>query len=435
MKQPFATLAAVLAASLLISCLCVKSSAAPRTPTFASDIAPIIYQNCASCHHAGQVAPFSLTSYQDVEQHAQTIAAATQIRYMPPWHVDNPGLFQNSRHLTAAQITLLKEWVKAGCPRGNMKLAPAAPHYNKAGWIMGTPDAVYVPSRSYQLAAAGSDVYRCFVIHTNYPTDRWVKSVEIRPGNYHVVHHIICYLDTSGAARKLEAATHDGQPGYISFGGPGFPAKGMLGGWAPGTQPMTMPHNVGILLPKGADIVMQVHYHKDGKQETDLSHVGLIFCKKPVDKKMLIMPLLQFNLNIPPNDPNYIATAQLKVPANVHLLSVFPHMHLLGHTMNVTCTLPSGKSFPLVTVPDWNFNWQGFYTYKKPLAVPAGSVLHLTASYNNTESNPFNPHNPPVMVHWGDQTTDEMCLCFITFTVDQQHLLQNTAYAPGQNTK
>ncbi len=398
-------------------------------PTYSHDIAPIIYQNCSGCHHQGQVAPFALMSYQDVQQHAGTIAAVTATRYMPPWKAEHEkGRFIDERRLTQTQIDLIQRWVKAGEPIGNRAAIPPAPHF-ASGWLMGKPDVIFKPDRAYHVSASGGDVYRCFVIPTNYSTDRWVKTVEIRPGNPRVVHHVIVYLDTTGKAAQLAAATHDGQPGYIHFGGPGVPAAGSLGGWAPGTMPMTMPHGVGMLLPKGAALVVQVHYHKDGKHETDLTRVGVDFCTKPVQRKMNIAALVYPGLYIPPGDANYTVHADLPIPTNVHLFSVFPHMHLLGHTMVVTATLPDGQVKPVIDIGNWNFNWQGFYTFKHEMALPAGTVLHMTATYNNSLSNPFNPNNPPKLVRWGEQTTDEMCLCFLLFTVDKQHLNTNIAYS------
>ena len=245
---------------------------------------------------------------------------------------------------------------------------PPVPHF-ASDWTLGPPDAQFQPSRAYTLAAEGNDVYRCFVIPTHYGEDRWVTAMQVRPGNAKVVHHIIVYLDGKGKGRQQEADTHDGNPGFT---GAGFSATGALGGWAPGNGPHPLPPGVGIRLPKGADIVLQVHYHKDGKSETDLSQIGLYFTRGPVDKPLRIWPLAA-PLWIAPGDAHYTTHADLTVPADATLLEVMPHMHLLGRTMTVTATRPDGTTQSLVDVPDWDFNWQSTYVYRQPVRLPKGT--------------------------------------------------------------
>jgi Ca2+-binding EF-hand superfamily protein len=274
----------------------------------------------------------------------------------------------------------------------------------------------------YSVAADGRDVYRCFVLPTNFAADKYLSAFDVVPGNHRVVHHVIAYLDTSGRARQLAAAS--GGYGYTSFGGPGFPATGALGGWAPGNVPVPLPDGVGILLPKGADIILQVHYHSDGKPETDLTKIGLYFTDKPVDKRLRVMPFVYPMLHIPAGDADYQVDTSYVVPANVTLLQVFPHMHLLGKQMTVNATTPDGTFVPLIKINDWDFNWQTAYNYKQPIKLPLGTRLRLTADYDNSENNPRNPNNPPKPVTWGEQTTDEMCIAFLFYTVDDEHLTQ-----------
>jgi hypothetical protein len=392
----------------------------PSQITFAHDIAPITYQNCATCHHTGEVAPFPLVTYHDVAKRAQQIAIVTQSHYMPPWKASsNCPDFQGERRLTDAQIALIQKWVTQDAPEGNPRDLPPAPHFN-SDWTLGPPDIVLQPKGEYHLAADGNDVYQCFVIPTNYTEDRYLSAVEVRPGNHRVVHHVIAYLDTSGKARQL--AGNDPAGSYTSFGGPGFSATGSLGGWAPGMDPIHMPTGTGILLPKSADIVLQVHYHKDGKPEDDLTRIGLYFAKYPVDKQLDIAATIDPWIRIPAGDHSYIARANLPVLANITVLGVMPHMHLLGHDMTVTAALPDGKKQLLVKVPDWDFNWQTIYMYKDPLHLPKGSSISLVAHYDNSTDNARNPNIPPKLVTWGEQTTDEMCIAFVFFTVDGQHL-------------
>ena len=398
----------------------IKTATAHDAVTYAKDIAPILDQKCATCHHAGEVAPFALTSYADVKRRAQFIAAVTQSRYMPPWKADSHGEFVDERRLTDAQIAAIQTWSAEGAPQGNPHSAPPVPHFS-ADWLLGPPDAEFQPSGSYTMSADGNDVYRCFVIPTHFGEARWISAMQVRPGNAKIVHHVIVYLDTHGKAQQLATQTHDGNPGYTSFGGVGFDASGALGGWAPGNDPHPLPAGVGILLPKDADLVVQVHYHKDGKPETDLTKIGLYFSKARVDKPLRIFPLMA-PLWIPPGDAHYVTHADMTVPADATLLEVMPHMHLLGHTMTVTAARPDGTTQSLIDVPNWDFNWQSTYVYRQPVKLPKGTKISLAATYDNSASNPRNPTNPPKRVTWGEQTTDEMCIAFLFYTVDAEHL-------------
>lgn len=391
--------------------------------TFAHDIAPLINANCASCHRPGEVAPFSLLTYEDVKKRAKQIATVTQLHYMPPWKASEPApaAFYDARHLTLEQIGLLTQWADEGAKPGNLAQAPAPPKFT-AGWTLGQPDLVREPEEAYTLGAEGGDVYRCYVLPTNYSEDRYVSAIEVRPGNSKIVHHVIAYLDTSGKARELDA--QDPGPGYTSHGGIGILPAGSLGGWAPGNMPHCLPDGVGTLLPKGADIVLQVHYHKDGKPEQDKTRIGPYFCKKPVDKRLRVLPLINLRLFIPPGDANYTLSKERNIPQDITVLDVMPHMHLVGRSMEVRATLPDGAKQTLVNVPDWDFNWQTTYQFKQPIALPKGSQVSLLAHYDNSTSNPRNPNSPPQLVHWGEQTTDEMCIAFIGYTVDAEHLTQ-----------
>nr|MDQ2687870.1 hypothetical protein [Armatimonadota bacterium] len=389
----------------------------PSAVTFAKDVAPILYQNCTTCHRTGQVAPFTLSSYADAKKRARLIAAVTEQRIMPPWKADSHGEFQNERRLTNAQIGVLKRWADAGAPAGKLAAAPPAPTF-PGGWTLGKPDLIVGPSESYTVDAEGSDIYRCYVIPTNFAEDRYVSAIDVRPGNRAVVHHVIAYLDTSGEARRKDAA--DPGPGYA--GSMGFLPAGMLGGWAPGTIARRLPSDTGILLPKGADIVLEVHYHKDGKPETDRPQAAIYFNNANVERPLHIFPLVNTGIRIPPDDKDYVAHASIPILFDATLLTIFPHMHNLGRQMTVTATFPDGTQKTLVDVPDWDFNWQGFYYYKAPLKLPRGSRIDLTAHYDNSADNPRNPHVPPKLVTWGEQTTDEMCLAYLGFTVDAEHV-------------
>jgi mono/diheme cytochrome c family protein len=398
------------------------------TVSYTHDVASIMDKNCVSCHRAGQVAPFALTSYEDVSKRAALIVAVAQSHYMPPWKAEaGLGHFANERRLTDAQIHLLQQWADQGAPKGR-GAPPPAPQF-ASGWQNGEPDLVLQPKAAYTLAADGNDVYQCFVIPTAFPEDRYLSAVEVHPGNRKVVHHVIAYLDTSGKARQLAAG--DPADSYVSFGGPGFTPSGALGGWAPGYDALKLPSDDGILLPKQADIVLQVHYHRDGKPETDLTNIGLYFSKTQVDKRVHIFPLINTFLSIPPGDKDYEAQASATLPEDVSVLSIMPHMHLLGSDMAVTATLPGGQVQPMIKVAGWDFNWQTNYEYAEPVRLPKGTRLDMTAHYDNSADNPRNPNTPPKQVTWGEQTTDEMCIAFLAYTVDSEHLAQGSQDSTG----
>jgi mono/diheme cytochrome c family protein/thiol-disulfide isomerase/thioredoxin len=408
-----------------VGCLIATSVAKVSAPTFDKDLAPIIYKNCAICHRPGEVAPFSLLTYQDTGKRAKQIARVTEDRIMPPWKAE-PGFgqFANDRHLTPDQIALFREWADSGAPEGSSADLPAPPKFTE-GWTLGEPDVVLEPDEDYSLAAEGSDIYRCFVIPTKFTEDHYIGALEVRPGNRKVVHHVIVHFDTTGAARELDA--RDPGPGYTAFGGVGFRSSGMIGGWAPGILPSFLPEGIGRLVPKGADLVVQVHYHKSGKPETDRTKVGLYFARGTVDKKLRAWPLAKLMLRIPPGDSDYVARASLTIPHDVTAYRVTPHMHLLGRDMKLTATLPDGSVLPLVHVANWDFNWQTSYTFSTPLQLPAGTRVDLEAHYDNSSGNPLNPNNPPKLVKWGEQTTDEMCLAFLAYTLNSEHLAHRTA--------
>jgi hypothetical protein len=393
-------------------------SRVPDAPTYA-DVAPILQKSCQSCHRAGEIGPMPLESYADAKRWAANIAAVTGSKFMPPWKpVAGHGEFVGERRLTDAQIATLKKFAAAGAPSGDSANVPPAPHFPH-GWRLGTPDLVLTMPEQWHVPADTRDVYRCFVLPTNLKEDKEVVGVEYRAGNKAVVHHILAFIDDTGRAREKDA--QDPGPGYTSFGGPGFLPIGTLGGWAPGNLPQFLPDGVGRPLPAGSDIVLQVHYHADGKPEDDITSIGLYFAKKPVTKQYRALPVIARKLDIPAGEANYTATRTMTVPFDVTVLSVTPHMHLLGHTFEMTAALPDGTVKPLIKIDDWDFKWQDTYTFREPLHLPKGTKVTLTASYDNSTGNPHNPSNPPRRVTWGEETTDEMCVGFLSFVADNEN--------------
>src|SRR5687767_4494690 len=237
-----------------------KPTAAKAAPTYSKDVAPILYKNCLPCHRKDEVAPFTLESFQDAAPKAALLKAVTAKRSMPPWKAESHGEFQDERRLSDEQIRLIAAWADSGAPEGDRRQLPPMPTFPK-GWQLGEPDLVVEMPESYDVPADGKDEYRCFVIPTSFDSDRYVSALEFQPGNRRVVHHIIAYLDQNGKARQLDSA--DSGPGYenpTAGSGPGFFPAGFMSGWAPGNDARLLPDGVGNLLPKGADIVLEVHY-------------------------------------------------------------------------------------------------------------------------------------------------------------------------------
>ncbi len=381
--------------------------------TFARDIAPIIYSNCTICHRPGEAAPFPLLTYDDVSKRARMIAAVTESRYMPPWKPKADfGHFVHERRLTSREIDLIQQWAQAGGPMGEASDAPPPPQF-ASGWRLGEPDIVLKMSDSFPIPAAGRDIYRAFVLPLDLKQDAYVAGIEFRPGAATVVHHAIFYLDRNGVGKTRDAA--DPLPGYASFGGPGFLPTGSLGGWAPGSQPHRLPEGTGRFVAKGSDVVMQIHYHPDGVARNDQSTLAIYLQKTPVQRQVATIPLVNREIDIPAGEANYIRTARFALPIDTTIIGVTPHMHLVGREMVVTAALPDGNIVPLVHIDDWDFKWQEQYRFAKPISLPAGTVLQLSARFDNSADNPNNPNSPPRRVRRGEQTTDEMCMAFIEY--------------------
>jgi hypothetical protein len=432
-RVPIAVLALALATVLLVAARprIVAHPEPVKTvsgPTFDNEVVRIFQQNCQSCHHPGDIAPFSLMSYGDAAARADAIKYMTSTKQMPPWK-PSPGCgdFEQARVLKQDEIDTIVKWVDNGAPEGNAADLPTPLDFS-SGWAMGQPDMVLSYPESYTPPATG-DMYRCFPLPTNLTSDRYVSAIDIHPGDRASVHHVIAYIDTNNGSQALD--DNDSGPGYTSFGGPGFsvtnPNAASLGGWAPGSRPVSLPEGVAYSLPAASKVVLQVHYHPhDGKPKADRTEIGIYFAKTKPKQLLRVIPIINDTFTIPPNNPNYLVTASLPIalPVPTHLWIVAPHMHLLGHKMSVTAALPNGTFGCLINIDDWDFNWQGLYRYKNAVALPAGTRLSLGAYYDNSAGNWRNPNDPPQSVSWGESTTDEMCIAFVGITIDGENLAQ-----------
>ena len=396
-----------------------KPGPTPTKVTYTRDIAPILNANCVQCHREGEIAPFPLTGYSDAMKHAKQMSRVTDERLMPPWKAE-PGFghFTDERRLTKQQIELIADWASAGAPEGDAADLPPPPKFT-GEWTLGEPDMVLSMPANFTVPAAGRDVYRVFALPMDVPEDKYLVAFQFKPGAATVVHHALLFLDDKHQARTMSEASKDGLPGYQSFGGIGFVPSGGIGGWAPGATPYFLPDGVGKPIHKGADAIMQIHYHPDGKPHTDQSKLALYFAKKPVTKRAQSFMVMNRSIDIPAGEAHYVRTATLgPIPFDVTLMGVTPHMHLVGKKMKVTATKPDGTVVPIINITDWDFRWQDQYRYAEAIKLPKGTIVNLEAIYDNSTSNPDNPNSPPKRVVRGEQTTNEMCICFMNYTID-----------------
>ncbi|HLJ55134.1 MAG TPA: hypothetical protein VKT77_08835, partial [Chthonomonadaceae bacterium] len=391
--------------------------------TFTHDIAPILNQNCVVCHRAGESAPFALQTYQQARTWAGALKEYTARRIMPPWKaLPGAGEFHDARVLSDADIARIAKWADSGAPQGDPKELPAAPRFpDPSAWALGKPDMVVQPPRPYHLAAEGPDVYRNFVLPVDFDQDRLVSAMEFKPGNRAVVHHVVLYIDTSGNSAKLDGK--ETEPGYTVPGtGIGTLTADWGEVWVPGRTPRLLPPGVAIKIPKGSKLVMQVHYHKNGAIQEDTTKLAIYFAKGKVQQMMRTFPLVNPRIALKPGEAGQRMHIGVTLPVAAHLCTIFPHMHLLGREMRATATFPDGKKLPLIDVNDWDFNWQETYAYKEPVALPKGTKVDIEAVYDNSDANPRQSNHPAKLVTWGEQTTDEMCVCVLGFTVDGEKL-------------
>ncbi len=386
--------------------------------TFATDVAPIIYSNCTSCHRAGEVGPMPFANYQQVSQYGSMIAQVTQNRSMPPWPADrNYSHFIGERGLSASDIQKIQDWVAQGKPRGDSTLEPPAPTF-PTGSQLGTPNLVLSMSQTYTIQGNNTDDYRNFVIPSGLLQDRQIAAIEFRPGNRRIVHHALIGYDTTGTARRKDQQ-------YAGYGYPGFgfnaDVQGEFTGYTPGSQVLRYPSGIAKRLPANADIVVQIHYAPSSVSDTDRSTLNIFFAQGTVTRQAITYAANPYDFPNGANSfviqPNTTPTfrAIRRVPYDISMMSVYPHAHLLGKTWKTYAVTPRNDTIPLIKIDDWDFNWQGAYTFPKFVKIPALSNIIVEGSYDNTTNNPLNPSNPPRLVTWGESTTDEMFLNYLTF--------------------
>lgn len=407
----------LLSFSMLVTAFSVAE--AQNVPTYNQQISCILFEHCTTCHHDGGIAPFSLMSYDDASAAAYGVMGAVNAGSMPPWP-PNPDYnsLAHERLLTQEEKDVISAWVNGGFPEGT-GTAPQAPVYGNSEAIQ-NPDLV-ITMPQYTVNSQNNDVYRCFVIPTSLNEDVFITEIEVVPGNPEAVHHVLLFQDETNTPAQLDA--NDPGPGYTSFGGTGSNASELIGGWVPGQIHRAYPPNFGVRIPAGTNIIMQVHYPTSANGQVDQTKVNIKYSTNVVREVLITAPLHHGDLNegalvIPANQVRTF-TCDYNVPNqyDVTVLDVSPHMHLLGTSISSWAVTPQNQTIPLIEIEDWDFHWQGFYEFRQPVKIPAGSTLYSSASYDNTSNNPNNPNNPPQIVTAGESTTEEMMLVFFSYTL------------------
>lgn len=433
-----------------------QSADRATAPTFSRDVAPIFYANCTTCHRPGEIAPMSLVTYKDARPWARSIAMQVGQATMPPWHADPAiGRFANERRLSDADKSTILRWVEAGAPEGDPNALPPPPKYAD-GWNIGEPDVVLSMQEDYPLPASGTIPYLYFEVPANFAEDRWITAWEMRPGNRAAVHHVIVTVKppppapAAGEAPPGQASPGQTRPagagprrdGVFTFaegmeipagqtGGPraaedtraAFPnyrprprgISGTIGGYVPGNSTRIYPPGTGIRLPAGSSLVFQMHYTPTGQPTTDRTRIGLVFARERPKTVLQVAALINGSLHVPPGAADHRVDAEMTINRDILLFGMTPHTHVRGKRWRYDVVFPDGRRETILSVPNYDFDWQHEYQFREPLKLPKGTRLQASAWYDNSKANAANP-DPTKDVWWGDQTWEEMMFTALTYS-------------------
>lgn len=400
----------------------------------------------------------SLLTYKNTQPFAGLIREKITKREMPPWHADPRfGEFVNERKLSQEEINRIVAWLDQGAKEGDAKDLPHLPQFPEQ-WQIRQPDIVFTMTEFYALGPEAADKYLYFRIPTNFKEDKWVQAVEFRPGNRKVVHHAVVFIETPenfAEAQRLNPSERPGnaawtlletQPSALELmdgttrrvkpdapvvndgcSAPDVDAVGfssnnsVLSVYAPGRGADSWPEGTAKKIPAGSNIILQMHYSKAaGRPEKDLTSVALTFPKAPVRKMVASRSISNVLFLIPAGADNHKVTACWNLQRDVEFLGFMPHMHVRGKSMQYELVYPDGRRQTLLLVPQYDFHWQTLYSLRKPLAVPGGSKLVVTAYYDNSERNMHNP-DPLKAIRYGTATFDEMMVGFVDYVVPKPH--------------
>ena len=391
-----------------------------QAPTFYKDVLPILQDHCQSCHRPGEVAPFSLVTYEQAHLHADAVAHAVEMRMMPPWFADSRyGHFANDTSLTEQQIHTVSAWAAAGAPAGNPTDAPP-PRKWTDGWNIVAPDLIVRMPKSVKIPARGEVEYTYEIVPTHFTEDRWVQMSEFRAGSPAHVHHAVVYIRPPDSQWLRHAPV--GDPFTASTLSDPVEQRqahettsDLLLVYAPGSSPDEWPVGMAKFVPAGSDLVFQMHYTTNGTADEDQTSIGIVFAKTPPLQRVITLQLNNHALIIPPGVDDFRVEVQGTLPNDATLLSLFPHMHLRGKRFEYDIVRPDGSAEVLLRV-NYHFHWQLSYKLAEPRLLRAGTKLRAIAWYDNSKNNMHNP-DPTKTVTWGDQTSDEMMVGFFDVAV------------------
>ena len=397
-----------------------QKSQSTSAPTFYKNVLPILQERCQSCHRTGEAAPMPLVTYEQTRRWARKMAAAVEMRMMPPWFADpHYGHFANDPSLSAEQIATITAWANAGAPAGNLMDSPTPPEWSE-GWNIPQPDAVLKMPKPVQIPARGEVEYTYEIVATHFAEDKWVQMVEVRPSSAAHVHHAVVYIRPPGSSWLRHAPV--GEPFTASMlSDPEEQRQAhettsdLLLVYAPGSAPDRWADGMAKFVPAGSDLVFQMHYTTNGEAASDETSVGLVFASSPPKQRVITLQLNNHALMIPPGADDFRVQVQGTLPNDATLLSFFPHMHLRGKRFEYDIVHDDGSVETLLRV-NYHFHWQLSYKLVQPRELKAGTKLRAVAWYDNSRNNPHNP-DPEKMVTWGDQTSQEMMVGFFDVAI------------------
>ncbi len=392
-------------------------AAQDTTPVFTKDVAPILYKNCTTCHRPGGLGPFSLMDYDGAKANAGEMREAVASGIMPPWHAEGThGVFSNDRRLSAIEKQTILRWVDTGARQGDLTALPPKPVYAD-GWEIGKPDAIVTMAEAFTVPARGTVEYQYFEIPTNFTEDRWIQAIEFMPGAREVVHHVLVYAKSPPVAGirgtrqpfkgKPEYETPPDPPRVDSAHPPPRHLGTLIGGTAPGTNVMRFREGTALHLRAGTVLTFQMHYTAHGHETPDRTSVGFRFASGAPEEEIRMSAFINGRFVLPAGKKDVAVTTELEPTETIRIWGLLPHTHLRGTGWKYTLERPDGTSEVVLDVPRYDFNWQTYYFFAKPLEMPAGTRLVSTAWYDNSATNPSNP-DASKDVRWGDQTWEEM---------------------------
>ncbi len=402
-----------------------------NTFSYTKDIAPILLNKCSTCHAPGGLAPWSMDDYETIRGWAPMIREVIRTKRMPPWHADqNYGHFKNDISLSPQEKRKIIHWVESLSTRGeggDLLALEVKPQQNT--WFKGTPDLIFRLKEKQHIQANGPDEFRFINANKKVENDIWVKAIDIKPSNTQVVHHSNLAIHWPATKDEQTDTPQTEVPDIKNNVAELYKLTGMtikngaiIAGYAPGSGPFILPENTGIFIPKGSTIVFRMHYITTGKEEEDLTELGLYLHENKPQKTLTVKLISNEKIHIKPGDQNYKRSGSITFEKPVTLISIQPHMHYRGKSMKFTLHYPGGENKTLLSVPHYKFHWQRQYQLNEHLKLPAGTRIEAEGYYDNSAQNLFNP-NPSTDVYFGPMSQDEMFTGILTYIIDEEEPL------------